>query len=245
MEDCFNKRASNPRKPVIIVKAGATAAGARAASSHTGSLAGSDSAYGAAFRQGGVLRAATVEDLFDLALGFAMQPLPGGDRLLILTNAGGPGILAADTAERLGIPLPGVSAALRERILPALPTTASLAGLSFTNTTFGRDLLNPRFDDHRYAFTFMRIRPPELGLIGEKFYFKMRDGDTKRELYEIHSATPKKNLAILQKHCHLLRSIVKSTAVKSRGEKQALFKSENTLSPVHSNPVARLSHTLC
>ncbi len=115
-----------PRKPVIIVKAGATAAGARAASSHTGSLAGSDSAYGAAFRQGGVLRAATVEDLFDLALGFAMQPLPGGDRLLILTNAGGPGILAADTAERLGIPLPGVSAALRERILPSLPPTASL-----------------------------------------------------------------------------------------------------------------------
>jgi acetyl coenzyme A synthetase (ADP forming)-like protein len=115
-----------PRKPVIIVKAGATAAGARAASSHTGSLAGSDSAYGAAFRQGGVLRAATVEDLFDLALGFAMQPLPRGDRLLILTNAGGPGILAADTAERLGIPLAGVSASLRERILPALPATASL-----------------------------------------------------------------------------------------------------------------------
>ncbi len=66
------------RKPVIIVKAGATAAGARAASSHTGSLAGSDHAYAAAFRQGGVLRARTVEDLFDLALGFAMQPLPRG-----------------------------------------------------------------------------------------------------------------------------------------------------------------------
>jgi acetyltransferase len=116
-----------PRKPVIIVKAGATAAGARAASSHTGSLAGSDRAYAAAFRQGGVLRAGTVEDLFDLALGFAMQPLPRGDRLLILTNAGGPGILAADTAERLGIPLAGISASLRERILPALPSTASLA----------------------------------------------------------------------------------------------------------------------
>ena len=114
------------RKPVIIVKAGATAAGARAASSHTGSLAGSDRAYAAAFRQGGVLRAGTVEDLFDLALGFAMQPLPRGDRLLILTNAGGPGILAADTAEQLGIPLAGVSASLRERILPAVPSTASL-----------------------------------------------------------------------------------------------------------------------
>lgn len=115
-----------PRKPVIIVKAGATAAGARAASSHTGSLAGSDHAYAAAFRQGGVLRARTVEDLFDLALGFAMQPLPRGDRLLILTNAGGPGILAADTASLLGIPLAGVSASLRERILSALPPTASL-----------------------------------------------------------------------------------------------------------------------
>ena len=116
-----------PRKPVVIVKAGATAAGARAASSHTGSLAGSDRAYAAAFRQGGVLRAGTVEDLFDLALGFAMQPLPRGDRLLILTNAGGPGILAADTASLLGIPLAEVSASLRERILPWLPPTASLA----------------------------------------------------------------------------------------------------------------------
>jgi len=119
-------RSVTRRKPVIIVKAGATAAGARAASSHTGSLAGSDRAYAAAFRQGGVLRAGTVEDLFDLALGFAMQPLPRGERLMILTNAGGPGILAADTAELLGIPLAGVSASLRERILPAVPSTASL-----------------------------------------------------------------------------------------------------------------------
>ena len=120
-------RSVTPRKPVIVVKAGSTDAGARAASSHTGSLAGSDRAYAAAFRQGGVLRAGTMEDLFDMALGFALQPLPRGDRLLILTNAGGPGILAADAAELLGIPLAGVSASLRERILPALPSTASLA----------------------------------------------------------------------------------------------------------------------
>jgi len=114
------------RKPVVLVKAGATAAGARAASSHTGSLAGSDRAYSAAFRQGGVLRAGTVEDLFDLALGFAMQPVPAGDRLLILTNAGGPGILAADMAERLGVPLAEVSGDLRARLVPKLPPTASL-----------------------------------------------------------------------------------------------------------------------
>jgi acetyltransferase len=109
------------------VKAGATAAGARAASSHTGSLAGSDRAYAAAFRQGGVLRAVTVEDLFDLALGFSMQSVPKGDRLLILTNAGGPGILAADTASLLGIPLAEIPESLRGKILPKLPATASLA----------------------------------------------------------------------------------------------------------------------
>ncbi|MBI5575004.1 MAG: acetate--CoA ligase family protein [Deltaproteobacteria bacterium] len=114
------------RKPVILVKAGSTAAGARAASSHTGSLAGSDRAYSAAFRQGGILRAETVEDLFDLALGFAMQPMPRGDRLLILTNAGGPGILAADTAEKLGIRLAEVSPELRSRLAARMPATASL-----------------------------------------------------------------------------------------------------------------------
>jgi len=76
-----------------------------------------------------------------------------------------------------------------------LPTTASLAGLTYTNSTFGRDLLNPSFDDKRFAFTFERTRPPVLGLIGEKYYFKMRDGDTARELYEIRSAAPKNNLA--------------------------------------------------
>lgn len=76
-----------------------------------------------------------------------------------------------------------------------LPTTASLAGLTYTNTTFGRDLLNKKFDTQRFAFTFERTRPPVLGLIGEEYYFKMRDGDSGRELYEIQSETPKKNLA--------------------------------------------------
>ncbi len=119
-------REVTPKKPVILVKAGATAAGARAASSHTGSLAGSDRAYAAAFRQGGILRAKTVEDLFDLALGFAMQPMPSGERLLIVTNAGGPGILAADTAEKLGVTLAEVTPELRQRLVGHLPPTAAL-----------------------------------------------------------------------------------------------------------------------
>ncbi len=114
------------KKPVILVKAGATAAGARAASSHTGSLAGSDRAYAAAFRQGGILRVETVEELSDLALGFAMQPIPPADPLLIVTNAGGPAIMAADTAERIGVPLAEVSPELRERLRAILPPTASV-----------------------------------------------------------------------------------------------------------------------
>ena len=85
-------------KPVVILKVGITPAGAKAASSHTGSLAGADIAYGAAFRRSGVIRAENVEALFDYALAFASQPLPKGDRVAIITNAGGPGIMAADAA---------------------------------------------------------------------------------------------------------------------------------------------------
>jgi acetyltransferase len=140
------------KKPVVIVKAGTTAAGARAASSHTGSLAGSDRAYSAAFRQGGILRAQTVEDLFDLALGFAMQPMPRGERLLILTNAGGPGILAADTAEKLGIPLAEISPELRGRLSGKLPPTASLGNPV--------DIIgDARADRYLEALSLLRVDP--------------------------------------------------------------------------------------
>ena len=90
-------------KPVVILKVGVTQAGAKAASSHTGSLAGADMAYGAAFKRAGVIRAENFEALFDYATAFAMQPLPNGVRVAIITNAGGPGIMAADAAEGLGL----------------------------------------------------------------------------------------------------------------------------------------------
>jgi len=113
-------------KPVILLKAGTTTAGAKAASSHTGSLAGADIAYGAAFRRSGVVRAETFEALFDYAMAFAMQPLPQGDRVAIITNAGGPGIMAADAAEQLGLQVTALAgntaAALRQR----LPAAASV-----------------------------------------------------------------------------------------------------------------------
>ncbi len=100
-------REVSKQKPVVVVKSGRTSAGARAVSSHTGSLAGSDAAYDAAFAQSGVLRAGTMDEFFDLAGGFSAQPVPKGDRIAIVTNAGGPGILATDACEKYGLKLAG------------------------------------------------------------------------------------------------------------------------------------------
>lgn len=113
-------------KPVVLLKVGITQAGAKAASSHTGSLAGQDMAYGAAFRRSGVVRAENFEALFDYALAFATQPLPKGKRVAVITNAGGPGIMAADAAETLGLHMVAVSEATRAKLKPLLPPTAAL-----------------------------------------------------------------------------------------------------------------------
>ncbi|MHB0937275.1 MAG: acetate--CoA ligase alpha subunit [Armatimonadota bacterium] len=113
-------------KPIIIVKSGTTAAGAKAASSHTGSLAGSDAAYDAAFRQSGVIRARTVQEFFDYAIAFAYQPLPKGKRVCIVTNAGGPGIICTDALERLGLELAKLDPKTVEKLKEKLPAAASV-----------------------------------------------------------------------------------------------------------------------
>lgn len=113
-------------KPVILLKSGGTEAGARAASSHTGALAGSETAFDAAFKQTGVIRANGIQELFDTALAFSGGKLPSGNRLLIVTNAGGPGIIAADASEKLGLKLPQMSRNAIESIAPLLPKNASL-----------------------------------------------------------------------------------------------------------------------
>jgi acetyltransferase len=114
-------------KPIIIVKSGVTSSGARAVSSHTGSLAGSEQAYASAFRQSGVLRAETMQDLFDYALGFAYQPLLTGDRIAIVTNAGGPGILCTDALERSGLTLARFEPETTQKLQAFLPDAASAA----------------------------------------------------------------------------------------------------------------------
>jgi acetyltransferase len=112
-------------KPVVILKVGITQAGARAASSHTGSLAGTDIAYGAAFRRAGVIRAENYEALFDYSTAFAMQPLPNGERVAIITNAGGPGIMAADAAESLGLKMVALTPASDSKLRAVLPASAA------------------------------------------------------------------------------------------------------------------------
>ena len=113
-------------KPVVILKVGVTQAGAKAASSHTGSLAGADMAYGAAFKRSGVIRAENFEALFDYATAFAMQPLPVGKRLGIITNAGGPGIMASDAAELAGLQMISPTAETQAKLRANLPVTAAV-----------------------------------------------------------------------------------------------------------------------
>lgn len=114
------------RKPIVIFKSGVTQAGVRAASSHTGSLAGADIAYGAAFRRSGVIRAETFEQMIDYAMAFAMQPLPKGERIAVVTNAGGPGIMAADAVEQIGLTMSPLADATRETLRGQLPGAASV-----------------------------------------------------------------------------------------------------------------------
>jgi acetyl coenzyme A synthetase (ADP forming)-like protein len=131
------------RKPVLAVKAGRTRAGRRAAGSHTAALAAADVAVDALFRQTGVLRAETLEELFDLAAAVASQPLPAGRRVAIVTNAGGPAILCADACEVAGLSVPELAEPTRARLAAFLPRTAGLGNpvdmiASATPDDFGR-----------------------------------------------------------------------------------------------------------
>lgn len=113
-------------KPIIVVKSGRSRTGARAASSHTGALAASDTAVDALLRQAGVIRAGTVEELFDLAMAFGGQPLPRSRRVAVVTNSGGPGIIAADALEARGMTVADLHPETVTRLRPLFPEEASL-----------------------------------------------------------------------------------------------------------------------
>jgi acetyl coenzyme A synthetase (ADP forming)-like protein len=136
------------QKPVVAIKSGVTQAGSRAVSSHTGSLAGSEQAYQAAFQQAGILRAESMESLFDMALALGYQPLLDGDRIAIITNAGGPGILATDALEKSGLSLARFELETIHSLEQYLPDAASAANPV--------DVLGDARAD-RYQFAFEQI----------------------------------------------------------------------------------------
>jgi acetyltransferase len=119
-------RRAGRKKPVIILKSGTSQAGAQAASSHTGALAGSDLAYETAFRQSGVIRARSMPELFDLAVSFANQPVPKGDRIAVVTNSGGPGIVATDIIELKGLKMARFTKDTVEELRGYLPAESNI-----------------------------------------------------------------------------------------------------------------------
>ncbi|MGQ9490836.1 MAG: acetate--CoA ligase alpha subunit [Anaerolineae bacterium] len=114
-------------KPIIAIKSGTTSAGSAAVSSHTGTLAGSEAAYEAAFKQSGIIRAGSVQELFDFAQAFARQPLLKSNAIAVITNAGGPGIMASDAIEHAGLRLASLSPETKQALQARLPAAASVA----------------------------------------------------------------------------------------------------------------------
>jgi acetyl coenzyme A synthetase (ADP forming)-like protein len=115
------------KKPILVVKSGRTTAGARAASSHTGAIAGADVTVSAFLEQCGVVRANTIEELFDLAVALDRCPLARGNRVAIVTNAGGPAIMATDACVNLGLEIAELSEATRTKLRSFLAAEASVA----------------------------------------------------------------------------------------------------------------------
>jgi acetyltransferase len=180
------------RKPIIAVKSGRTAAGARAASSHTGSLAGLDSATDALLEQCGVLRVEAVEDLFDLAMAFSQLPVPKGNRVAIVTNAGGPGIIIADACEAHGLSIVELSEATQAKLRASLPEEASVRNpvdmiASATPATY-RAALEAVLQDDRVDSVIAAFVPP----------LRIRQQDVAAAIVEVRRLFPDKPmLAVL------------------------------------------------
>ena len=146
------------KKPVVAIKSGVTQSGSRAVSSHTGSVAGSEQAYKAAFQQAGILRAESMEALFDMSLALGYQPGLRDDRIAIITNAGGPGILATDALERAGLNLARFELETIYKLEEYLPDAASAANPV--------DVLgDARADRYRFALETVAADPNVDGLL--------------------------------------------------------------------------------
>jgi acetyltransferase len=159
-----------PVKPVVLVKVGVTEAGARAAVSHTGSLATRDVVVDAAFRQAGIIRATTMAELFDYTLCLAYAPLPRGPGVAVVTNAGGPAVMAADAIERMGLLLASISPDTASAVADRLPQAAATgnpidllgdAGADRYQAVLELVLEDPAVDALAVMLTPQRLTEPE------------------------------------------------------------------------------------
>jgi acetyl coenzyme A synthetase (ADP forming)-like protein len=155
------------KKPIFVVKAGRTAAGARAASSHTAALAGTDLAADALMEQCGVMRAQTVEELFDYAMAFPRLPLPKGNRVAIVSNAGGPAIILADACESLGLVVselaPETQAAIRRRVPDEAAVRNPVDLIASATAETYREVLTLVLQDPNVDAVIVSVVPPPLG----------------------------------------------------------------------------------
>ncbi len=154
-----------PHKPVLTLKSGRTQSGERAASSHTGALASDDRLVDAFLRQCGVIRCENLQELLDSAHAFASQPLPTGNKVAVVTNAGGPGILASDALESNGLELPALSEKTVAKLKPFLPAEAGLKNpvdmIASANHDTYRDVCQIlEADDNIDALVVIIVKPP-------------------------------------------------------------------------------------
>ena len=157
-------RETSKRKPIVAMYVGGSKAGSRAGWSHSGAMAGSDAIYDGAFRQCGVVRAYTIEELFDYSWALGTQPPMSGNRVVVFTHSGGPGAAAADAAERAGLVLPDLSGPLRAELADKLPHTGSLNNP--VDTTFARN-----FDELMVEVPQVLVRSEEFDGILMYFLF--------------------------------------------------------------------------
>jgi acetyl coenzyme A synthetase (ADP forming)-like protein len=161
-----------PEKPVLVLKAGRTGSGLRAASSHTGALASDDVVADTFLRQCGVLRCDSLQELLDSARAMADQPLPAGNRVAVITNAGGPGILASDALEQAGLNLARLSEATITELRAFLPAEASVANpidmiASADHDTYARAAEIISNDENIDALFVIIVKPPIASTAGK------------------------------------------------------------------------------
>jgi acetyl coenzyme A synthetase (ADP forming)-like protein len=163
-------RKASGKKPVVLIKSGRTSKGSEAVSSHTGTIAGSDSAYDAAFSQCGIIRATSLEELMDYSRALAFFPLPKGNKIAIITNAGGPGIMTTDAAINAGLEMAQLAAETKEKLKEGLPDTANvknpvdvLGDASPDRFAFALDtvLKDPNVDGIIYLVTPQSVTDPK------------------------------------------------------------------------------------